>query len=224
MFSLDERLDLCASFVRKGSKIVDIGTDHAYLPIWLVYNGVTDSAVASDVRKGPLDNAKNNIIRYGLDDKIRTVLSDGLDKINSEDADDIIMAGMGAELIVAFIDRTEWLFDGSKRLILQPMTRSNILRRYLYEKGFRILDEKACVSLGKSYSVICCEFDGITRKPTAEEEYIGKLGNNNDPITLRYISVVNKKLKYKIRGLEENSQQYCDLSELIKKLDGYTGE
>ena len=224
MFSLDERLSLCASFVRHGSKLADIGTDHAYLPIWLIENNLIESAVAADVRTGPLENARNNIIRYGAADKIKTVLSDGFKNIRSTDAEDIVMAGMGGELIVKLIDCTPWIFDKHKRLILQPMTRSNTLRRYLFEKGFDIIDEKACISLGKAYSVMCCEYDGIIREPSLEAEYIGCLGGNTDNVSKRYISNVKHKLEFRIRGIDKGSKLYGEMSELIKKLNDYTGE
>ena len=87
---LDNRLSLCAEFVRQGAKTADIGTDHAYLPVYLVQSGRTDFAVAADVRVGPLENARGNIAESGLENKIKTVLSDGLEKISPDEAEDIV--------------------------------------------------------------------------------------------------------------------------------------
>ena len=103
LFELDERLALCASFVRENSRLADVGTDHAFLPVKLAAEGKILSAVASDVRTGPLKNAESNIRLYGVEDKVRAVLSDGLDDISPELADDIVIAGMGGDLMAGII-------------------------------------------------------------------------------------------------------------------------
>ena len=218
MFSLDERLSLCAEMVRDGVKIADIGTDHAYLPVWLAKEGRISSAVAADVRQGPLENALRTINAYNAGEKVRTVLSDGLDMIPEKEADDIIMAGMGGELIVKLIDRTPWLRDKSKHLILQPMTRADVLRRYLCENGFEISKEKACISCHKSYSVMLCIFDGKKRECTDEYAYIGCLGSDKSVEARRYAAVILGKLEKKSRGFEEGTKEYKEIKALIHKL------
>lgn len=224
MIRLDERLSLCASFVREGTALADIGTDHAYLPVFLAQRGRIRSAVAADVREGPLENARSNIARCGVGDRVRTVLSDGLDGICADDADDIVMAGMGGELIVKLIDRTDWLSDSGKRLILQPMTRAYTLRQYLAEKGFDILDERACISVGKPYSVICCAYSGNVRRLTPEELYIGSLGGENTEASRMYIREMRKKLLNKLRGIDESEELYRELSGLADRLAEYITE
>ena len=221
MLILDERLSLCASYVRESTALADVGTDHAYLPVWLSLNKRIRSAVASDVRKGPLGNAEKNIKFYGVGDIVKTVLSDGLDSVSPDEADDIVIAGMGGELIVSIIDRTAWLSDTDKRLILQPMTRSNTLRKYLYENGFVTDKEEACVSGVKAYSVICCHYDGIVRKPTLEEEYLGSLALRNAAPTRKYASVLCAKLKNIRKGVYESSELYSEYTKLIEKLDDF---
>ena len=216
---LDERLALCASFVREYSKIADIGTDHAYLPVYLIKSGRADHAVAADVRVGPLENAKKNISENGLSDRIKTVLSDGLEKISSDEADDIVIAGMGGELIVKIIEAAPWLKNSSKHLILQPMTRAEELREYLCREGFRIITEKACISCKKSYSVILCEYDGAERECSDVYRYIGELDNDKSTEAERYKYVINEKLKKKIKGYNEGSEEYKRLNDLIDYLD-----
>ncbi len=200
-FTLDNRLSLCASFVREGTKLADVGTDHAYLPVKLAAEGKIRCAVASDIRIGPLENARTNIIKYGVEDIVSTVLSDGLDNISPETADDIVIAGMGGELIAKIIKRTQWLYDGSRRLILQPMTRMESLRLFLYENGFLIEDEKACVSGRKCYSVMLCRYDGIIRECSKKNQYIGLLDKDKSDEAQRYISMIKSKLTKKISGL-----------------------
>ena len=217
VFEPDERMALCASFVRDGAAVADIGTDHAYLPVWLVRSGKVPSAVAADLREGPLKNAAANIEKNGVSDKIKTVLSDGLDKIQPDDADDIVIAGMGGELIVRIIDRTPWLRNAGKHLILQPMTKADTLRRYLCENGFAVLCERACISLGKSYCVMLCEYDGVVRECSDEFAYIGLLGNDRSRESKRYIYMIREKLMKKIKGFGSDSPEYELLARLIDK-------
>lgn len=204
--TLDSRLSLCASFVREGTKLADVGTDHAYLPIKLAAEGKILSAVASDIRIGPLENATANIIKYGVENIVSTVLSDGLDNISPESADDIVIAGMGGELIAKIIKRTQWLYDGSRRLILQPMTRMESLRLFLYQNGFLIEKEKACVSGKKCYSVMLCRYDGVIRKCSTKTQYIGLLDRDPSYEAQRYVSMIKSKLIRKISGLKKSGQ------------------
>lgn len=149
--SLRPRLKMAADMVRCGSSLADIGTDHGYLPAWLVKSGKCKSAVAADLRKSPLENAAETIRIYGVEDKVSLRLSDGLDCILPEEADDIVFAGMGGTLIAQLMERTEWLKDKSKRVIVQPMTHSENVREYLIKNGFEILFENACRDDGRDY-------------------------------------------------------------------------
>ena len=104
LFSLDGRLSVCASLVRNGARLADVGTDHAYLPIWLAKNGKIISAVASDNRKKPLAAGMENIERYGCSEIVSTRLCAGLDDISPDEADDIVIAGMGGEMIAGILE------------------------------------------------------------------------------------------------------------------------
>lgn len=222
LFELDERLALCASFVRQDSKLADVGTDHAFLPVRLAAEGKIISAVASDVRTGPLKNAESNIRLYGVEDKVRAVLSDGLDNISPDLADDIVIAGMGGELIAKIIKRTQWLYDGSKRLILQPMTRMESLRLFLYQDGFCIEKEKACVSGRKHYSVMLCRYDGVIRECSKKIQYIGSLGDDDSEEADGYINMIKTKLKRKIDGLEKSGRldEAAYFRSVIEEIEG----
>ncbi len=219
MLKLDERLALCASFVRKKSHIADIGSDHAYLPVYLAKKGYISSALACDIRHGPLENARKNIEKNHLSHIIKTLLSDGLDQVPKEQTDDIIIAGMGGELIVKIISRCEWLKNENKHLILQPMTKANVLRKFLCENGFCIIDEKACISAGKPYSAMLCCYDGISRTYNDEFLFIGTLGESTSTENKYYISAVSAKLKKKILGYAINSEEYLRTQKLIQKFD-----
>lgn len=174
-FNLDKRLFECANMVPQNSKLVDIGTDHAYLPIWLVLHDIVSDAIAVDVRKEPLERASNNIKKYGLDSKIKTRLSNGFDNLEKNECETVVIAGMGAETIISILDRTGWLKNCEMiNLILQPMTAAEKLRRYLSSNGYYLYLEKAVESNSKIYSVM-----GV--KPGKEKDenllfpYIGKI-------------------------------------------------
>ena len=145
--------------------------------------------------------------------------TDGLDNISPDLADDIVFAGMGGELIAKIIMRTQWLRDGNKRLILQPMSRADTLRLFLCENGFHIQQEKACISSGKSYSVMLCVYDGIKRNCSDIFKYTGLLENDNSQEAKRYIYVINDKLKKKLKGFDQNSEEYKNLYQTVSHLD-----
>ena len=182
LFSLDNRLSLCASFVRKGATLADIGTDHAYLPVWLVSNGVISKALACDINEGPLCSGYDTVSRYELCDNITLRLSDGLKKVNETEADDIVIAGMGGELISKILNDCPWAKTKGKHYILQPMTKCEVLINYLYENGFEIREQKACECDKKHYTVMLVQYTGKCETPKRSFLYTGKL-DVNDPQT-----------------------------------------
>lgn len=137
LFRLGNRLALCASMVREGTKLADIGTDHAYLPIWLARKGRISSAIAADV--SPCRCVPRNRISAATmwRNRLPPRLSDGLRALSPDEAGDIVLAGMGGELIIRLIGEAPWLKAGDKRLILQPMTSAEELRRFLEREGLR---------------------------------------------------------------------------------------
>ena len=136
---LDSRLMAIANLVRKNKIFADIGTDHAYLPVFLVENGIIQKAIAADLRVGPLENAKDAVVSYGFTEQIALRLSDGLDNFETNEVDEIAVAGMGGLLISQFIERTNWLKNEDIHLILQPMTHVEELRKTLFDNGFNIV-------------------------------------------------------------------------------------
>ncbi len=160
LFQLGPRLALCASLIRGGRPLCDVGTDHAYLPIWLLKSGKIPRAVASDVNPGPLETAAANARRYGVADRLSLRLSDGLREIGPQEAEDLVIAGMGGELILRMVEETPWLRDGSKRLVLQPMSSARDLRLGLKRLGFQVLGEEAVEDGGRAYSAFSTQYLG----------------------------------------------------------------
>lgn len=196
----DLRLAVAASFGRPGKRVADIGTDHASLPIFLVGNGVTDTALACDINIGPLNAAQKNIESAGLADRISTKLTDGLDGIADFNPQDIYILGMGGELIWRIIENSDIPRTAGVRLILQPMTHAHDLRKGLYDNGFNIVDETLVRDRDRVYQIIVAEFDGIIRTANEAELWLGKLniargGKELSDLAALYASGLAKKLK-----------------------------
>lgn len=170
---LDERLATAAEYVR-GGRLADVGTDHAYLPVALVLMGRCCDAVASDVRRGPLERARQTVEKYGLEARVQLVLTDGLRGIEDYEPDDVAVFGMGGELIASIIEAAEWLRERRVRLILQPMTRRAELRAYLLEHGFGILDETMSCADGRIYQTLCAEYTGVREQYSPVELELGR--------------------------------------------------
>ena len=161
---LSERLKLVASFVPEGSRIADIGTDHGYVPIYLAEIGKIKSALAMDVRKGPLARADEHIEEYRHDVgdaaiSIETRLSNGLEKLQAKEADTVIIAGMGGELEISILEAGKQLWSSIRHWIFSPQSDLEKFRRYLKENGFFIENEAMILDEGKFYTVIKGGFD-----------------------------------------------------------------
>lgn len=196
----DERLRLCAEFVRDGAKLADIGTDHAYLPVWLCQTGKCPSAVAADINPEPLKRGALTVAEAGMGDRVKTRLSDGLSEIRGDEADDIVIAGMGGELIAKIIGDSELSRDPEKRFILQPMTKSEALIRWLCDNGFEIIGQDCCVAAGKCYTVILARYCGEKIKADELFYYLGKLRPNENETHLLFVKGHIARLKKQARG------------------------
>ncbi len=153
--------------------MADIGTDHALLPIYLVENGAP-SALASDINEGPCERARVNVAAHGLADKIIVACRPGLDGIEAFAPDNIIIAGMGGEMIASILDASPYPRTSKCLLVLQPMSMQAVLRRYLAD-GYQILDELVVREHNKHYQIIAARFDGIRRTYTEAELRLGAL-------------------------------------------------
>lgn len=182
---LDTRLRCVAQQVRPGSRLADIGTDHAYLPVWLVENGICPRAIASDLRQGPAAAARRTIEGAGLADRIEVRVGDGLSPLRPGEADDIVMAGMGGETMAAILAACPWAKDSRLHWVFQPMTRPQELRRALLTQGFTILGEQVAKQGERLYLVLRARYDGAP--PVTEEAayYIGALSAREGAAWLR---------------------------------------
>ena len=155
---LSKRLSAVASYVQKGSRLADVGSDHAYLPLFLVENGTIDFAVAGEVVQGPYQSALKNVAQAGQLEQIQVRLANGLSAIESSDQiDTITIAGMGGRLIADILEADLAKLAGVQRLILQPNNREDELRIWLQEQGFQIVAEEMVTENQKFYEILVVE-------------------------------------------------------------------
>jgi tRNA (adenine22-N1)-methyltransferase len=161
---LSERLCAVAGFVDIGSAIVDVGTDHGFIPVYLKQKNIASKIIASDINKGPLDSAIRTAEAYGVTG-IDFRLCDGLKGVKQEEADSVIIAGMGGESIIDIIKASDWCFEG-KSLILQPMTKQAELISWLYDNGFTVTGESFAAEGKEIYRVlkVACKRSEAPRK------------------------------------------------------------
>lgn len=218
---LSNRLLMTAQFVYGGSKLVDVGTDHAYLPVFLIQNGVIEKAIACDIHQKPLENARKTVESCGLSDKVFLCISDGLKNIKSEDADEIVIAGMGGTLISEIIEKAPWLKDKNKHLILQPQTKAEQLRAFLYDSGYEILEEKAVFEGKRLYIAMHAVFLGAKKSYTLSEAYIGGFCNKNDEAAREYLRRQAEHINLKIKGCKISGDEQGEklLSLVLKDIN-----
>lgn len=192
--ALSLRLKTIAALVPKGARVCDVGTDHARLPIYLISEKKAASVIATDLRPLPLENAKKNVAASGADG-IDLRLCDGLSAVKKGEADVIIIAGIGGEVISGIISRADLLKEQPcPLLILQPTTSPEALRRYLCENGFEIKTETPLQDNNKLYSVMAVRFTGITSQKPDWYFYVGKV-NPKTPDGFLYIKKQYTRLK-----------------------------
>lgn len=151
---ISERLRAVSGMITPGCRLADVGTDHGYIPIELVLSEKIPSAIAMDVNRGPLERARAHIIQYGLEDRISTRLSDGLEKLMPGEADSVLIAGMGGMLTVRILKNGRNVLREVKELVLQPQSDIREVRRFLKTEGFVIADEDMVEEDGKFYPML----------------------------------------------------------------------
>lgn len=187
---LSKRLQAVADMVTPGMRLADIGTDHAYIPIYLVEQKVIPEAIAMDINKGPLERAEEHIREHGLTDKIQTRLSDGFQNLEAGEADAMIAAGMGGALVIKILEDKKEVAKHLKELILQPQSELGKVRAYLIEHGYQIIEENMVLDEGKYYpmmKVIPCEEEHTEIYTLEELEYGKWLLHHANPVLKQFL-------------------------------------
>lgn len=198
---LDNRLKMCADMISGKGIVCDVGTDHALLAAYLITNGKCEKVIASDINEGPLESAGKTVEKYGISGKVELVLSDGLKNVNGEGVSDIVIAGMGGETIVKILSECQFDLNGI-RLILQPMTKAEILRKWLADYGYKIVSENGVSEGEKLYTVITAsampgcesltEFEAL-RGFFSDDDKVGKIIRQKEAERLLKVSDSLKK-------------------------------
>ncbi len=213
MFSLDNRLTAAYELCREGKIAADVGCDHAQLACCLAMDK-SSSVIASDVRQGPLEAARRTVSECGVTN-VKIVKSDGLAEIDY--ADDVIICGMGGELIARIISGCRFL-SADTRFILQPMTKADYLRRWLCENGFEIIEEKTAPDGGFLYTIMCVKYTGERREV---DEIFALIGKNRDRV---YLEKIAEKLKKNAKNMKkssnfsEESERICKIADTILRI------
>lgn len=194
---LAPRLQTIADMVT-GRRIADVGTDHGYLPIHLLQHRRIDFAVASDIGREPLAHAVRSAEEYGITQGVDFRLCAGLDDIAPHEVDTVIIAGMGGETIAQILDAAPWTREGTHTLLLQPMSKQPLLRRYLWEHGYTVTREKLVLDKGTIYPVIEARAGTMT-EPTDAQCYGGIL-LDHDPLFGAYADELIRKLRRAAAG------------------------
>ena len=221
---LTPRLQSVADLVPKGAALADIGTDHAYLPVWLLLRGKIGSAIAADLRKGPLERAMLTAQLYGCTDRVAFRLCDGLSGVEPNEVDTIVIAGIGGETIAAVLEGTPWTKDKAYTFILQPMSAQNILRRWLWQHGYSIQNEVLVREGDKLYNVFAVKYGGAV-PVTLGEEWAGRQHPElEQSLRGEYLSRLLEKTSRAIEGISrgKGERDQDRLKELHRIFDAVT--
>lgn len=209
-----------------GAKVIDVGTDHGHIPVFLAKNGISNHITATDINIGPLSRARELADEYGVSDKMNFVLTDGLQGAN-QDADTIIIAGMGGETIIGILEAAPWVRENGVKLILQPQSKISELTLWLAENSYAIVDcELVCER--EKYYIIMEVTAGITDVSLASDElYVyGLLLDKHDPLLPEYLEILMRRQRHIIESLgnSDNKEQLEHGQLMLSKLTQLKGE
>ena len=174
---LSERLTAIAEMVTEGNRLVDVGCDHGYLPVYLMLQHKIPGAIATDVGKGPLARAQEHIAQYHMEAYIETRLCNGLSEIRPGEGDTLVIAGMGGPLMERILSEGRHALPGFQELILQPQSDIPHFRRFVMQNGYQIIQEEMILEDGKFYPIMkAVQYEG--EQPAVwsrEEEMFGRL-------------------------------------------------
>lgn len=223
MVRISDRLRTVAHMCEKGAVVADIGTDHGYLPIYLVQEGIAQSAIAMDLRKGPLDKAKKHICDNCLEDRIQTRLSDGLEKLSANEADIITICGMGGRLIADIVTKGMNVITQNTTLIVSPQSEVGDFRHFLVSQRLVVDDEKMLKEDGKYYFIIKCrksDENVYSEYSETQYQYGWKLLENKDKTLYEYLikeKETNDGISNSLKKDESNPTVKLRLQQLSQK-------
>ena len=213
---LTKRLSALASMVEKSARVIDVGTDHGLIPVFLAQNRRCLRIIASDIREGPLSAAIENAVEYGVSDNIEFMLSPGLEGISDSEVDTVIIAGMGGETIMSILSDAAWVKSQEVKLILQPQTKLFELLAWLFENGFKISGAALVSEDGRIYTVLSAETGG---GGPSSDDFFDLLIKKEDRLLKEYLTRQIEKLQKEIQGKLMSSVGDAGLTESRKRLE-----
>lgn len=227
--NIGTRLEAVAALVPQGSVLADIGTDHAYLPVWLLQKGRIKAAIAADIAAGPCRAAQTNIGMYGLKEQIEVRMGSGLTVLKPGEADGAVIAGMGGSTIVQILEESPAVAAALKFLIVQPMAGAPGLRKWACQNGWRIADEVLAEEAQHLYEIMLLVHG--EEEPHSEAEYeIGpRLLETRPPLFAKHLERLCTACKRTLQSMQHSSSaqqsgKYKKLQELLAGLEEYKHE
>ena len=221
---LSKRLQKIADLVPEDSIVCDIGTDHGYIPVYLIKNNISKKVIGTDISKGSLDKIIELVKKEGLEDRIESRLGDGLDILEENEVDSLIIAGMGGILISEILEEGRGIAEDIKNFILQPMVGSEELRRYLVDNDYKIVTEDLLFEEGKFYEIILAQRGSQNIDKEIHYEISELLIKNRHPLLREFLEYkINKvkKILDEIKNIktEGSKEKYKELKSLLKKYE-----
>lgn len=218
---LDQRLKLAASFVRPGAVFADVGCDHGRLSVYLIQQQGAKCGFACDIRPQPLEKAQQLIARKGLTERITPVLTDGLMGMEGRGITDVIVAGIGGEVLAHVVEKAPFLKDPAVRIILQPQSKEHILRKTLCRLGYQI-EEEHCVHSGRFlYTVMVVSYCGQEWEADDFFAYTGLLIHNpdeNKKEKLHRTADTLRGIAANLKNSQDKQQEYIQLEALAERI------
>ena len=204
---MDQRLSAVFGMIRPGRGVIDVGTDHGYLPVKLACECYPGYIFASDLREGPLAAARRSAAQAGVSDRIQFLLSDGLDACPPDAVDTIVIAGMGGDTICGILDRAEWCMDPAYRLILQPMSKAEVLRYWLCNNGFFIEEERLVEDCDTIYQIFAAVFTNQNEALSDAELWLGKRGMAEPELYQKLVQYEIRRIERRIIGISTSTSE-----------------
>ena len=205
---LSKRLQAVADLVSQGLVIADVGTDHGYIPIYLVQTGKSEKAFAMDVNEGPLLRAKEHIAEHGLSEKIGVRLSDGVRALMPGECDGVVVAGMGGALAIKIMEEGETVFRNLKEFVLQPQSELTKVRQYLFENDYCVIAEDMVLEDGKFYPMMKVINGKSSAYSLVELRYGKRLLEQKHPVLFMYLDKEVKTKENILQNLKSESGEH----------------
>lgn len=216
--NLSDRLKTVAGMIDDTNTIIDVGTDHAYIPIYLIKNNIIKRAVASDINIGPVEKAEKNVSDYNLQDKISCRLGGGLTTVLPNEVEAAIIAGMGGNLIRDIIEESKEVFKSLHYAILQPVQNPEVLREYIYKSGYKIIDEELVREDDKFYEIFKVKYDNNIREVLPINYEISEiLVKKKHPVMKEYLQFKLEKYTKIYNGLNQETEGAIRRKEHLEK-------